>query len=81
MSINFFGICKVSMISVENLEIENWYEGGDTVPVKRSSHHLVPLSSSPIGLKVTREDESYADTQSISLYDLYIQLILVGWHC
>ena len=43
MSIKFFGICKESMISVENLEIEKWYEGGDTVPITRSSHHLVPL--------------------------------------
>ena len=28
ISIKFFGICKESMISVENLEIEKWYEGG-----------------------------------------------------
>ena len=61
MSIKFFGICKESMISVENLEIEKWYEGGDTVPVTRSSHHLVPLSSSRIGPKVKSEDESYVD--------------------
>ena len=25
--IKFFGICKEGMISVENLEIEKWYEG------------------------------------------------------
>ena len=80
MSIKFFGICKESMISVENLEIEKWYEGGDTVPVTRSSHHLVLLSSSQIGPKLTSEDESYVDIQSISLLDLCIQLILVGWH-
>ena len=80
MSIKFFGICKESMISVENLEIEKWYDGGDIVPVTRSSHHLVPLSSSWIGTKLTSEDESYVDIQSISLCDLCIQLILVGWH-
>ena len=53
MSIRFFGICKESMISVENLEIEKWYEGGDTVPVTQSSHtmshHVLPLSSSRNG--------------------------------
>ena len=80
MSIKFFGICEENMISVENLETEKWYEGGDTVPVTRSSHHLVLLSSSQIGPKLTSEDESYVDIQSISLLDLCIQLILVGWH-
>ena len=78
MSIKFFGICKESMISVENLEIEKWYDGGDIVPVTRSSHHLVPLPSSWIGTKLTSKDESYVDIQSISLCDLYIQLILMG---
>ena len=43
MSIKFFGICKESMISVKTLEFEKLYEGGDTVPVTRSSHHLLPL--------------------------------------
>ena len=37
MSIKFFGICKESMISVENLEIKKWYEGGEAVPIARSS--------------------------------------------
>ena len=59
MSVKFLGICKESMISVENLEIEKWYEGGDTVPVTRNSHHLVPLPSSRICPKPTSEDESY----------------------
>ena len=77
MLIKFFGICKESMISVENLEIEKWYDGGDIVPVTRSSHHLVPLPSSWIGTKLTSEDESYVDIQSISLCNLCIQLILV----
>ena len=54
MLITFFGICKESMISVENLEIEKWYEGGDTVPIARSSHHFIPLSSSEIGSKLAR---------------------------
>ena len=49
------------MISVENIEIEKWYEGGDTVTVTWSSHYLVPLSSSPIGPNLTSEDESYVD--------------------
>ena len=80
MSIKFFGICMESMISVENLEIEKWYEGGDTVPVTRSIHHLVPLSSPQISSKLSSEDKSYIDIQSISLCDLCIQLILVGWN-
>ena len=80
ISIKFFGICKDSMISVEILEIEKWYEGGDPVPITRSSHHLVPLSSSWIGPKLTSEDESYVDIQSISLCDLCMQLIFVDWH-
>ena len=61
MSIKFFGICKESMIIVENLEIEKWYEGRDNLPVTRSNHHLVPLSSSPIGHKLTSKDKSYVD--------------------
>ena len=79
MSIKFFGICKESMISVENLEIEKWYESENTLLVTRSSHHLIPLSSSRIDSKLTSEDESYVDNQSISLSDLCIQLIMVGW--
>ena len=43
MSITFFKIRKESMISVKDFEIEKWYEGGDTVPVTRSSHHLILL--------------------------------------
>ena len=78
MSIKFFGICKESMISLENLEIEKWYDNGDAVPVIRSSHHLFPLPSSRIDHKLTSKDESYVDIQSISLCDLYIQLILMG---
>ena len=80
MSIKFFRICKESMISVENLEIHKWYEGGDTVPVTLSSYHFVPFSSSRIGPKLTIENESYVDIQPISLCDLCIQLSLVGWH-
>ena len=80
MSIKFFGICKESMISVENLEIEKWNEKEYIVSVTQSSHHLVLLSSSRIVPKLTREDESYVDIQSISLCDLCIQLVLVGWH-
>ena len=78
MSIKFFGICEENMISVENLETEKWYEGGDTVPVTGSSDHLVPLSSSRIGSKLASENESYVDIQSISLCNLCIQLVLVG---
>ena len=44
-------------------------------------HHLVPLSSSRIGTKLTSEDESYVHhIQSISLCELYMQLIFVGWY-
>ena len=68
------------MISGENLEIEKWYGGEDNVSGTRSSHHLVLFSFSRIGPKLTNEDESYVDIQSISLCDLCIQLILVGWH-
>ena len=50
MPLKIFRICKESMISVQNLEIEKCYQGGGTVPVTRSNHHLVPLSSSQIGL-------------------------------
>ena len=80
MLIMFFGICNESMIRVENLEIEKWYRGGDTVPVTQSSHHLVSLSSLQIGPKLTSKDESSVDIQSISLCVLCIQVILVGWH-
>ena len=55
MSIKVFGICKESMISLENIEIGKWYEGVDALPVTRSSHHLVLLSSSRIGPKVTND--------------------------
>ena len=72
MSIKLFGIRKESMISVESLEIGKRYQVGDHVAVTRSSNHLVPLSSSRIGPKITREDESYVDIQSISLCDLSI---------
>ena len=61
MSIKFFWVSKESVVSIENLEIEKWYEGGDAVPVIRSSHHLVPLSSSRIGPKLTSEYELYVD--------------------
>ena len=78
--IKFFEICKESIINVENCEIQMWYEGGNTVPVKRSSHYLVPLPSSQIGPELTSEDESYVDIHSIRFCDLCIQLALVGWH-
>ena len=55
MLIKFCGICKESMISVKNIEIEKWYEGRDTVPVMHCSLHLVPLPSSWIGPKLTSE--------------------------
>ena len=61
MLINFFGICKESMLSVANLKNQKWYEDGDTVPVTWRSQQLVPLSSSWIGPKLTNEDESYVD--------------------
>ena len=56
--LSFFGSSKESMIRVENFEIEKWYDGGDTVPVTQSSHHLVPMSSSRIGPKLTSQDAS-----------------------
>ena len=72
ISIKFFGICMESMISNENLEIEKGYDGWDNVPVTRSSRHVGSLSSSRIGPKLTSQDESYVDLQSISLCDLCI---------
>ena len=80
LSIKFPGKFKESIISVENLEIEKWYEGGCTVSVTRNSHHLVTLSSSRIGPKLTSEDESCIDIQSISLCDLCIKFVLVDLH-
>ena len=69
---------------VENLEIEKWCEGGDTLPVTRSSHYLVPMPSLRIGPKFVRnvvsDDESYVDIQSIDLCELCIQFVLVDWH-
>ena len=73
-------ICKESMTVVENLETEKRHEDGDTVPVSWSSHHLVPMSSSRIGPRLTSEEESYVDILSITLCDLCIQFILVGRH-
>ena len=61
LSIEFFGICKESMISINNLEIEKWYEGEDTVSVTKSSHHIVPWSSSRTVYKLTSKDEPYVD--------------------
>ena len=72
MSVMFFGICQDSMISVEDLEIEKWCEGEDTIAVAGSSHNLVPLSSLKTGSKLTTEDESYVDIQSISFYVTWI---------
>ena len=80
MSTRFFGICKESMISVENIETEKWYERREIVPVTWSSHYLVPLSFLQTCTKLTSKDESYVNIQSISLFDLCMQLILVGWH-
>ena len=71
MLIKFFEICKESMISVENLEIEKRYESGDTGPVTRRSHHFVPLSSSRIGDQLTSEDESYVDFHNFSVPTLF----------
>ena len=71
MSIKFFWICEESMISVENLEIEKWYEGRDTVPATWSSHHLIPMSSSRVGDKLTNEDESYIDIQDFNAPTLF----------
>ena len=67
MSIKFFRICKKSMISIENHEIEKWYEGGDIVPATLSSHHLVLLPSPWIGDKLTSEDESYVDIHDVNV--------------
>ena len=69
MSIKFFGICKDSMISVENLG--KWCEGGDTVPDTRNSHHFVPLSSSRIGHKLTSEDKSYVGIHNLNVTALF----------
>ena len=80
MSIKSFKMFKESMITVENFEIEKWYESGDTVPVTRSSQHLVLLSSSRIGPKLTIEDESYVDIQSINLCDPCVHFVLVSWY-
>ena len=78
MSITFFKIRKESVISVKDFEIEKWYEGGDTVPATRSSHHLVPLSSLRTGPKLS-EDESYVDfSPSTYVTFVYNSFWLVG---
>ena len=78
MSITFFKIRKESMISVKDFEIAKWYEGGDTVPATRSSHHLVPLSSLRTGPKLS-EDESYVDfSPSTYVTFVYNSFWLVG---
>ena len=66
------------MISVENLEIEKCYEGGNFLHVTRSINHLIRLPSMRAGPKLTSKDESYVDIQFMSLCDLCAQLILVG---
>ena len=71
MSLKFFGICKVSMISTENLEIEKWYEGGYIVPVTLSNYHWVPLPSSRLSDKLSSEDESY-----VNIHDFMFLLFL-----
>ena len=64
-----FGICKESMITVESLE--KLYEGGDTVPGIRSSHHFVPMSSPRTDHKLTTEDESYVDIHNFNIPALF----------
>ena len=59
------------MLIVENLENEKWYGDGETVPVTRSSHQLVPLSSPRIGPKLTSEDESCVDMLQWPVYTTY----------
>ena len=74
MPTKIFGFCKDSMISIENLEIEKWYEGGDIVLVTLSNHHLVPLSSSRIGDKLdklTSEDELYVNIHDFNVPTLF----------
>ena len=69
MFIKFFGICKESMISVENLE--KWNEGGDTTSGTQSSHSFVPLSSSRIDNKLISEGESYVDIHDFNVSSLF----------
>ena len=69
MLIKSCGICKESMISVENLEIEKWYDSGDTVTITRSSHHLVSLYPRKM---VIIEDESYVDIHGFNVATLEI---------
>ena len=69
MLIKSCGICKESMISVENLEIEKWYDSGDTVTVTRSSHHLVSLYPRKM---VIIEDESYVHIHGFNVATLEI---------
>ena len=69
MSIKFFGLCKESLISVENLEKS--YEDGDTAPGTQSSHHFVPLSFSRIGHKLTSEVKSYIGIHDFNVSTLF----------
>ena len=75
MSIKIFGIVR---------KHDQCWKSWDWEMIWRWGHctrqHLVPLSSSRNGPKLTSEDKLYVDIQSVSLCDLCIQLILVGWH-
>ena len=57
------------MITVESLE--KLYEGGDTAPGTRSSHHFIPMSSPRIDHKLTTEDESYVDIHDFNIPTLF----------
>ena len=64
--IKFSGIRKETMGGVRKSLVER-FSRGNTVPGTQSSHHFIPLSSSKSAQKLTREDESHADTHDFNL--------------
>ena len=64
--IKFSGISKETMGGVYKSIVEQ-FSRGNTVPGTQSSHHFIPLSSSKSAQKLTREDESHADTHDFNL--------------
>ena len=64
--IKFSGIGKETMGGVHKSLVER-FSRGNTAPGTQSSHHFIPLSSSKIAHKLSREDKSHADTHDFKL--------------
>ena len=69
-SISFFDISKEEMVKVR-ADLEKRYQGGDTVPGTRASHHFVPVSSSRIAHKLTSEDDAFIDVHDFNVPTIF----------